>query len=141
MAYRRRQVSGLPSKRILDYKEDFVSRIEGEDEAYACLLAHVLQLRKGQDSGHENGKKSPYRGDRLDFAFYRVYIEDAEEKLDTALGSSNHIANLIAVCSVQSNYLIAADFPKVHCHLCSAFAGLVGVIRRVGHSGAETWTT
>ena len=117
-----------------------MSRIEGEDEAYACLLAYALQLRNGKNSGHKGGKK-PYRGYRLNLALYRIYIENAEKKLDVALRSSNYVAYLIAVCSVQSNYLISADSPKVLCHLCSAFAGLIGVIRRVGDSGAETWTT
>ena len=64
----------------------------------------------------EQRQNEPYRGYSLDFALYGVEIEDAEKKLD-AVRSSYYIADLIAICSVQSYYLIAADFLKISRHL------------------------
>ena len=86
-------------------------------------------------------RHEPYRGYYLDFALYGIDIKNSEKKLDAAVRSCDYIANLIAVCSVQTYYLIVADFLKVSRHLRSAFAGLVGVIWSVRYSGAETWTS
>lgn len=86
-------------------------------------------------------RNEPYRGNNLDFTLYGIDIEDAEKKLDAAVRSSDYIADLIAVCSVQTYYLEATDFLKVSRHLWSTFAGLVGVIWRVRYGRAETWTT
>lgn len=62
-------------------------------------------------------RDEPYRGHYLDFALYGTDIKDAEKKLDAAVGSTDYIADLIAVCSVQTYHLIAADFLKVGRHL------------------------
>lgn len=77
----------------------------------------------------------------MDFALYGIDVEDAENELDTAVRGSNYVANLIAVRAVQPYYLIVCDLLKVSRHLRSTFAGLVGVIWRVGHGGAESRTT
>ncbi len=54
-----------------------------------------------------------YRGDCFDLALYGTDIKDAEKKLDFAVSSSDYIANLIAVCSVQTYNFVAADLLKV----------------------------
>ena len=83
----------------------------------------------------------PYRGNGLNFALDGIDIKDAKEKFDATVRSSYYIADLIAVCPVQPYHFIAADFLKVSRHLGSALAGLVGVVRRIGYSRAEAWTT
>ena len=62
-------------------------------------------------------RNEPYQGYYLDFALYGIDIENAEKKLDAAVRCCNYIADLIAVCSVQTYYLIVTDFLKVSRHL------------------------
>lgn len=40
----------------------------------------------------------------MNFALYGIDIKDAEKKLDAVVCSSDYIANLIAICSIQSYY-------------------------------------
>ena len=54
---------------------------------------------------------------------------------------SDYIADLVTIRAVKPYDIEAANFLKIGRHLRCAFAGLVGVVWRIGYSGAETWTT
>lgn len=61
--------------------------------------------------------KVTYRGNGLHFALYGIDIKDADKELHATVRSSDYIADLIAVCAIQPDHLIAADLLKVSRHL------------------------
>ena len=67
-----------------------------------------------------------------------VDVEDAGEELDgLAFGGGQHVADLRAVGPVEPEHLVAGDFGEVLADLRGAFAGVVGVVGRVGDAVAE----
>ena len=88
-----------------------------EHEAHIFHLETCPATQVGIFLGIKKQEKKAYRGYNFDFALYGIDVEDAEKKFDVAVRSSDYVADLIAVCSVQSYYLIAADFLKLSRHL------------------------
>ncbi len=56
-------------------------------------------------------------GEGVDFGWDGVDVEDSEEEFHGAFCGGDHVGDLVAVCAVETDDLIAGDLLQVCCHL------------------------
>ena len=71
-----------------------------DDSVYVWLTKACSAIQEKVHARTQQHKNIPYRGNRLDFALYRIDIKDAKKKLDAVMCSSDYIADLVAVCPI-----------------------------------------